>query len=383
MILKSVKDMVSVVTGIMSFCFGGFVLKFWMICHEMHYFLSEWNSLRHVWSKMNERKHFGRHLWMEAHARIIIVLRKGRFPKKNKKTGGFILMQARNKIRVVIADRDLFYLQKLKLCLERRGDMVVVGMADNGPAVFRMIQENAPDVVLMDVILGEKDGVWVLEQMKEWKKQCVCVMISAIDSDTVVRRAVAMGADYYMAKPIQGELLLERIRQLTEPIRPYGSKEKLWMPQSEEAITERQRLSGLEVEISSLLSRMGVPASIKGYHFIRQAVMMAVEDPEVMIGITKGLYPDIARMYHTSASKVERAIRHAVESAWKKNGRQVYFEISGYHMVEKPTNGQFIAILAEYFRMRHGQPYQLVSYEKDGVKTSTDIHGEEKMLLFS
>lgn len=88
-------------------------------------------------------------------------------------------MQVRNKIRVVIADRDLFYLQKLKLCLERRGDMIVVGMADNGPAVFRMVQENAPDVLLMDVILGEKDGVWVLEQMKEQKKECVCIMISA------------------------------------------------------------------------------------------------------------------------------------------------------------------------------------------------------------
>ena len=135
-------------------------------------------------------------------------------------------MQVRNKIRVVIADRDLFYLQKLKLCLERRGDMVVVGMADNGPAVFQMVQESAPDVLLMDVILGEKDGVWVLEQMKAQKKECVCIMISAIDSDTVVRRAVAMGADYYMAKPIQGELLLERIHQLTEPIRSYEGKKR-------------------------------------------------------------------------------------------------------------------------------------------------------------
>lgn len=305
--------------------------------------------------------------------------------KTQGENGGFIFMQVRNKIRVVIADRDLFYLQKLKLCLERRGDMIVVGMADNGPAVFRMVQENAPDVLLMDVILGEKDGVWVLEQMKEQKKECVCIMISAIDSDTVVRRAVAMGADYYMAKPIQGELLLERIHQLTEPMRPYEGKEKIWTTQREEPVPEHQRVSALEAEISSLLSRMGVPASIKGYHFIRQAVMMAVEDAEVMIGITKGLYPDIARMYHTSASKVERAIRHAVESAWKKNGRQVYFEISGYHMIEKPTNGQFIAILAEYFRMRYGQSYQMVSYRNEAsrAKESSELHAEDKLLLFS
>lgn len=323
---------------------------------------------------------------MEKDTRIIIGLRKGKFPKKRQgENGGIILMQVRNKIRVVIADRDLFYLQKLKLCLERRGDMVVVGMADNGPAVFRMIQESTPDVVLMDVILGEKDGVWVLEQMKQQKIECVCIMISAIDSDTVVRRAVAMGADYYMAKPIQGELLLERIRQLTEPMRPYDSKEKLWATQTEEPMADHPRVSGLEAEISSLLSRMGVPASIKGYHFIRQAVMMAVEDAEVMVGITKGLYPDIARMYHTSASKVERAIRHAVESAWKKNGKQVYFEISGYHMIEKPTNGQFIAILAEYFRMRYGKSCQKISYRNtvDTPKEGAELHREDKMLLFS
>ena len=178
--------------------------------------------------------------------------------------GVFILMQVRNKIRVVIADRDLFYLQKLKLCLERRGDMVVVGMADNGPAVFQMVQEGAPDVLLMDVILGEKDGVWVLEQMKAQKKECVCIMISAIDSDTGVRRAVAMGADYYMAKPIQGELLLERIHQLTEPIRSYEGKEKIWTVQREEPVPEHHQVSGLEAEISSVLSRRGVPASIEG-----------------------------------------------------------------------------------------------------------------------
>lgn len=294
-------------------------------------------------------------------------------------------MQVRSKKRVVIADRDMFYLQKLKLCLERRGDMVVVGMADNGPEAFRMIQESAPDVLLMDVILGEKDGVWVLEQMKAQKKECVCIMISAIDSDAVIRRAVAMGADYYMAKPIQGDLLLERIHQLTEPVHPCEAKEKIWTSHRDEQIPKHHGVSGLESEISSMLSRMGVPASIKGYHFIRQAVMMAVEDAEVMVGITKGLYPDIARLYRTSASKVERAIRHAVESAWKKNGRQVYFEISGYHMVEKPTNGQFIAILAEYFRMRYGQSFPRGSYRGEAVKTKTnaDLHAEEKLLLFS
>ena len=97
---------------------------------------------------------------------------------------------------------------------------------------------------------------------------------------------------------------------------------------------------------------MGISASIKGYHFIRKAVMIAVENQDVLVGITKGLYPDIAKQYKTTASKVERAIRHAIESVWKKNGPQIYFEIAGYLPTEKPTNGQFIAALSEYFRIK-------------------------------
>ncbi len=267
-------------------------------------------------------------------------------------------MKDNGKIRIIIADRDMLYLQKLKTCLERKGDMVVVGMADNGPMAFAMIEEARPDVVLLDAILGEKDGVWVLENIKKRNLDCVSIMISAIDSDTVVRRAIASGANYYMAKPIQGELLLERIHQLTEQSTSYTKKPNNITQSSEEVEIGTNEVSFLEAEISSILSRMGIPASIKGYHFIRQAVLMVVEDREAMVGITKGLYPDIAKMYHTTASKVERAIRHAIESAWKKNGRQIYFEISGYWMVEKPTNGQFIAIVAEHFRMQNGKRQQ-------------------------
>ena len=172
-------------------------------------------------------------------------------------------------------------------------------------------------------------------------------MISAIDSDKMVRQAITLGAEYYMAKPIQGELLLERIHQLLDH---ETVREKQVM--QEEVPSEENPFRNLEGEISVLLSRMGISASIKGYHFIRKAVMMAVEDEEALVGITKGLYPDIAKMYKTTASKVERAIRHAIESAWKKNGPSVYFETAGYLPAEKPTNGQFIAALSEHFRLQ-------------------------------
>ena len=267
-------------------------------------------------------------------------------------------MKEKGKKKVVLADRDGFYLQRLKRCLERKGEISVLGMTDSGPDLLEMAKRLKPDVMLMDILLGERDGFWVLENLKKEGIDCVCILISAIDSDKLVRQAISLGAAYYMAKPIQGELLLERIHQLTEEEMPVGKKEVV--PDTE-VFGEENPFRDLEGEISVILSRMGISASIKGYHFIRQAVMMAVEDQDVLVGITKGLYPDIAKMYKTTASKVERAIRHAIESAWKKNGQQVYFEIAGYLPAEKPTNGQCIAALSEYFRMQQKERPKKIS----------------------
>lgn len=262
-------------------------------------------------------------------------------------------MKDYGKRKAILADRDGFYLQRLKRCLERKGELQVLGMTDSGPALLEMAKEMQPDVILMDILLGERDGFWVLESLKKEGISCICIMISAIDSDKLVRQAISLGASYYMAKPIQGELLLERIHQMMdEEICRTNQKEIA------EEVTETV-FRDLEGEISVLLSRMGISASIKGYHFIRKAILMAVEDQEVLVGITKGLYPDIAKSYRTTASKVERAIRHAIESAWKKNGPQVYFEAAGYLPSGKPTNGQFIAALSEYFRLQEERPKKI------------------------
>ncbi len=283
-------------------------------------------------------------------------------------------MEHNRKLRIVIADRDKFYLQKLKNCLERKGEMVVIGMTDNGADVFQLVKEKRPDVILLDTVLGEKDGVWVLEQIRKLRICCITIMITAIDNDLVVRRAIVTGADYYMIKPIQGDLLIERICQLAE-------SKNIWSTEKEEPVFEieesaTQKVNSLEAEISTILNSMGIQASIKGYHFIRQAVMMAVEDREVLAGITKGLYPDLAKMYHTTASKVERAIRHAIESAWKKNGQEVYLEISGYQMEDKPTNGQFIAALTEYFRMKQHQTAPLENKKETKKKQQKEDANE-------
>lgn len=297
------------------------------------------------------KKHPEETHWKGKGCHIIMNFAERRREAPNKKLEMGVRMMEQRKVSVVIGDRDLFYSQRLKYSLERRGSLHVVGMTDNGPELLEIIRGHRPDVVLMDVLLGERDGFWVLERIKD--SGSLCIMVSAIDNDVLVRRAITLGAAYYMAKPIQGDLLLERIEQLLD-IRGER-KELLRSQKTEEPLTvvKRDPWEGLEAEVSVCLSRMGISAGLKGYHFVRQAVMMAVEDQEVLTGITKGLYPDIAKMYKTTASKVERAIRHAVSAAWKANGQQVYFEISGCLMAEKPTNGQFIAVMAEYFRIKN------------------------------
>lgn len=335
-------------------CFAGFllcgILDFFR--HKRKFFGHEREMKVRICRKRAGKPHPSQSIWKDAACHIIMDFaeRRREAPNKNKKWG--IQMMEQRKIRVVIGDRDLFYSQRLKYSLERRGSLNVVGMTDNGPELLEMIGTQRPDVVLMDVLLGERDGFWVLERIKD--SGSMCIMVSAIDNDVLVRRAITLGAAYYMAKPIQGDLLLERMEQLLDL---QGERQELLKSQK---ITEPLRpvvksdpWEGLEAEISVCLSRMGISAGLKGYHFVRQAVLMAVEDQEVLTGITKGLYPDIAKMYKTTASKVERAIRHAIAAAWKGNGQQVYFEISGCLMTEKPTNGQFIAMMSEYFRRKN------------------------------
>ena len=118
---------------------------------------------------------------------------------------GRIFMKEKGKSKVILADRDGFYLQRLKRCLERKGDMQVLGMTDSGPALLGMAKDLQPDVILMDILLGDRDGFWVLENLKKEGIACICIMISAIDSDKMVRQAITLGAEYYMAKPIQGD----------------------------------------------------------------------------------------------------------------------------------------------------------------------------------
>lgn len=260
----------------------------------------------------------------------------------------------KSKIKLLIADDSSVFRQILIDFFDGSDDIEIIGVAENGADAFKAIQTKLPDVVVLDILMPIHDGLWVLEELQAHGLDKIVkpIVVTAIDSDNIAKSAMYSGACYYMIKPFSLEVLERRIRQvmdynLVQKINKSFDKEKVKPePPALDIVSD-----DIECTITEILSKMFISASIKGYHYLRKAILMAVEDESVLVGITKGLYPDIAKIYDTSSSKVERAIRHAIESSWKKGGQEFYNKIMGYEVSEKPTNGHMIANLAEYIRI--------------------------------
>lgn len=277
---------------------------------------------------------------------------------KNTIKGGNNDMLNTLKKTILLADRDVNYMKSIKKYLEEDEKVEVVDMVDNGEKALERAEEKRPDMILMDVLLGEKDGLWVLEELSKKRINSNCIILSVIGTDDVVKQAIDLGAMYYMVKPVESNILLKRVTQIlntqkrTESVQKHTDLlQKEYLQKRINSNCEEQKRNELETVISKLLNKMGITASIKGYHFIRKGVMMVIENKDAILSMTKGLYPDIAKEYNTTAGKVERAMRHAIETAWKRTGKEVYSELAGYSPIEKPTNSQFIAIMSEYLRV--------------------------------
>lgn len=268
-------------------------------------------------------------------------------------------MERDERIKVLIADDDTLFLKKLNDYISEQKDMQVVALARNGEDAVQMMMDEKPDIALIDLIMPLKDGFGVLEDMKSKNIKTSCILISAISLDSTAVKALALGAKYFVIKPYRTEFLAERIRQIYEETRlnmneisnfSYCDFVPLQNP-----ILEEKEMETPEHRVSQLLNKMGISASVKGYYYLRSAILMVLDDQEAIIGITKRMYPDVAKEYNTTASKVERAIRHAIESAWKRGAGKIYSEIVGIKNEAKPTNGQFIAAIGEYLRLNDGE----------------------------
>lgn len=265
----------------------------------------------------------------------------------------------KERITVLIADDNMEFATTLKKYFDQKDNMEVVAIARDGNEAFEKIVECEPDVALLDVIMPHLDGIGVLEKLNETKlnKYPVCVMISAVGQDKVTKQAISLGAQYYVVKPFDIEVLIKRIEELKNYQVPEKSSNFIIREAKSEYIQipkmERKE-DNLEALVTNIIHEVGVPAHIKGYQYLREAIMMVVDNIDMINQITKQLYPEIAHKYKTTSSRVERAIRHAIEVAWSRGKIEATESIFGYTVNAnkgKPTNSEFIAMIADKLRL--------------------------------
>ena len=255
-------------------------------------------------------------------------------------------------LTVLVADDNREFNSLLATYLSMEHDFEVIGSAYNGKEVLEMIKDDMPDVLLLDIIMPHLDGIGVLEAMADMDldKRPHVIMLTAFGHENITRRAVELGAAYYILKPFSMETLADRIRQLnnTAALAPVSS--------ASSAIKKPARRLPLEEEVTEFLHQIGIPAHIKGYLYLREAIMMVVEEIDLLGSVTKVLYPGIAQRFGTTPSRVERAIRHAIEVAWSRNNIDVIKKFFGYTIKTekgKPTNSEFIAMMADRLRLNN------------------------------
>ena len=266
----------------------------------------------------------------------------------------------KEKTTILIADDNQDFSRTLANYIHEQDDMEVIGIAKDGEEAVDMITNIMPDVVLLDVIMPHLDGIGVLEKMSIIKcdKKPMCIMLSAVGQDKITQKAVGLGAEYYVVKPFDIELLIKRIRQLknfkpTQNVNSFVGREL--KPQYVEIpVNGEKNEENLEALVTNIIHEVGVPAHIKGYQYLREAIIMVVNDIDVINQITKSLYPKIAYKFNTTPSRVERAIRHAIEVAWGRGDQKTVENIFGYTISAakgKPTNSEFIAMIADKLRL--------------------------------
>ena len=262
------------------------------------------------------------------------------------------------KIKVGIADDNKDFCDVVADYLKREENIDVIFIANDGlEAVAEMKNGNCPDILVLDLIMPHLDGFGVLETLNsdEFKSYPRIIMTSAVGQDSIIQKAMGMGAQYYLVKPINMGLLTKRINQLNETAAEIVlHEEKGGNLNKSLVLRDSLRDNDLEIDITNLIHEIGVPAHIKGYHYLRDAITLVVSNMDLISAVTKELYPMVASMNGTTPSRVERAIRHAIEISWNRGKLETLNSLFGYTVQNdkgKPTNSEFIAIIADKLRL--------------------------------
>ena len=245
--------------------------------------------------------------------------------------------------KIIIADTGDEFRRSFIDNLENEPDIQVVGETGDGEELLRMIREKQPDLVVMEIVLSKMDGIEVLDALSEaeLERKPRIMILSSFAKGTMAQLAADKGADHYMTKPCRVSTVCERIRQLTGK----RHSEDNW-----------DHSRNLETMVTAIIHDVGVPAHIKGYQYLREAILIAVADMDVINAVTKVLYPEVAKRFNTTASRVERAIRHAIEVAWDRGDLETLQKYFGYtvsNVKGKPTNSEFIAMIADRLQLQN------------------------------
>lgn len=246
-------------------------------------------------------------------------------------------------IKIMIVDDNKDFCEILKEYFDGLDDCVVSGVANNGLQALDMLTGELPDVIILDLVMPHLDGIGVLEKlsMEYGENLPKVIILTAFGQEAMTRRAVELGATYYILKPFDLEILANRVRQLAHN---QVSQAQNTLPKSR----------NLDVDVTNLMHQMGIPAHVRGYQYIRDAILMVIDEMGLLGAVTKELYPAIAEKYNTTPSRVERAIRHAIELAWDRGNIELINKYFGYTIdVDrgKPTNSEFIAMVADRLRV--------------------------------
>jgi len=277
-----------------------------------------------------------------------------------------------NKINVMIAVDNLKQMKELSERMNLENDINLLTATRDGREAYRSIVELKPDVVILDTVLSSLDGLAILEKLsEEEKRNSSIIMLSAMGQDALAEEAFSFGVRYFLLKPFDMDSLIHKIRQCKKEYdHQQNSYKKREGSGNSEIHMGKEKRNGvsLEIIVTGIIHEIGVPAHIKGYQYLRDSIMMAVQDMDILNSITKQLYPAIALRNHTTASRVERAIRHAIEVAWSRGKMDTIDNLFGYTVNAgkgKPTNSEFIALIADKIRLEHREEIREDLYETE------------------
>ncbi|MBU5426652.1 sporulation transcription factor Spo0A [Tissierella pigra] len=269
-----------------------------------------------------------------------------------------------SKIKVVIADDNREFSDILTRFISSYDDFQVVGTAKDGIEALEVIERENPEVLILDIIMPHLDGLEVLERLRESSsfnsnRQPKVIVLSAVGQDKITQRAIELGAHYYVVKPFDFQVFIKRLKQVVgiDNTIIYSKETTESYMSNVPNIPSKINIAGeknLEAKITKIIHEIGIPAHIKGYLYLREAIFMVIEDMDFLGAITKELYPNIAIKFNTTPSRVERAIRHAIEVAWTRGKIDTINRLFGYTVSNnkgKPTNSEFIALIADKLRL--------------------------------